>query len=90
VLPEDGNEDENRRHEDDGQGDLRNGSRWKGLHFSFAAGGVVLFVPAGESCEEQETDERKNYGDDAVVMLADEDAALEGTLTLSMGTQSYL
>ena len=52
MLPEDGDEDENGRDEDDGQGDLRDGSRWEGLHFSFATGGVVFFVPAGESCEE--------------------------------------
>jgi hypothetical protein len=90
MLPEDGDKDKNGSDEDDGEGDLRDGSRWEGLHFSFATGGVVFFVPAGESCEEQETDERKHYCDDAAMVLAGNYADIEGALTLSMETQSYL
>lgn len=66
VLPEHADEHEDGRDEDEGERDLRDGARGEGLDVDVGAGaGVVFFVPAGESCEEQEGYEGEDYGDDS-------------------------
>lgn len=72
MLPEHGDQDEYRGDEDDGQSDLGYRSRWEGLDFSLASGGVVFLVPSWEGCEEEEADECKHYCDDAVEFVSRE------------------
>lgn len=64
MLPEDGDEDEDRGDEDDGQGDLRDGPRGEGLDLALGALGVGFFVPDGEGGEEEDADEGEDDGDD--------------------------
>ena len=66
MLPQHGDEHEDGRDEDDGEGDLRDGARGEGLDFTVAAVVVSFFVPAGEGGEEEEADEGEDDGDDAV------------------------
>jgi hypothetical protein len=66
MLPEDGDEHEDRGDEDQGEGNLRDGSRGERLDVDVGAGaGVALFVPAGEGGEEEEGDEGEDDGYDA-------------------------
>ena len=68
VLPEDGNEDEDGGDEDERECNLADGSGGEGFYVDFAARlFVLLFVPAGESGEEDETDEGEDDGDNARV-----------------------
>ena len=68
MLPEHGDEHEDRSDEDEGEGDLGDGPRGEGLDVDVGArAGVVFFVPAGEGGEEEEGDEGEDYGDDAAM-----------------------
>lgn len=69
VLPQYGDEDEDRGHEDEGESDLGDRSRGERLDVSFGAALVGFFVPAGEGCEEDEADEGEDHGDDSAVMV---------------------
>jgi hypothetical protein len=67
MLPQDGDKDENRGDEDDGESDLGNGSRREGLNFALGAFRVLGLVPAGEGGEEDEADKGENNGNDSVL-----------------------
>jgi hypothetical protein len=69
VLPQDGDEDENGGDEDNSQCDLRHRSTGERLDFAYRALAIGLLMPAGESGKEQETDEGKDDGDNAVKQL---------------------
>ena len=69
MLPENGDEDKDRGYEDDCEGDLGNWAGRERLHFTLAAVAVFFFVPAGEGCEEKETDECEDNRYDAVFEL---------------------
>lgn len=65
MLPQHGDEHEDRGDEDEGQGHLRHGPRGEGLDVVLGAVRVGLFVPAREGGEQDEADEGEDYGDDA-------------------------
>ena len=66
MLPEDGDEHEDRGDEDQGEGDLRDGPRGERLDVDIgASAGVALLVPTWESGEEEEGDEGEDDGYDA-------------------------
>lgn len=66
MLPEYGDEHEDRGDEDEGQGDLRDGPRGEWLDVDVGAGaGVALFVPAGEGGKEEEGYESEDNSYDA-------------------------
>ena len=46
---------------------MRDWARREWFDFTVGAVVIVLFVPAGECCEEEEADERKNNGDDSEI-----------------------
>lgn len=77
VLPQHGDEDEDGSDEDEGEGDLGDGSRGERFDVSLRAALVGFFVPARESCEEDEADEGEDHGDDSAMMLRQSDVAVE-------------
>lgn len=66
MLPENGDEHEDRCDEDNCESDLRDGTRWERLDFTFGATSIFFLVPAWERSEEEETDECEDDCDDAV------------------------
>lgn len=66
VLPQNGDEDEDGGDEDDGESNLGDGTGGEGLDVALGAFAVLLFVPSGEGREEDEANEGKDDGDDAV------------------------
>ena len=65
MLPQDGNEHEHRGDKDQGEGDLRDWSRWEGFHLSLRSSDVDFFVPARKGSKEDEGDESEDDGNDA-------------------------
>ena len=66
MLPEDRDENEDRGDENDGERNLRYGSRGERFDFSLASSRCIFFfVPAWECSEQEEADKRKNDSDDA-------------------------
>lgn len=70
MLPENGDEHEDRGNENNGEGDLGDWSRGERLDFSFTSRCVFFFMPSWESCQEEETYECKYDRNDARFRLA--------------------
>lgn len=65
MLPKDRDENEDGSDEDDGQGDLRDGTGGERLDLALRSFRVFFLVPSRESSEEEQTDEGENDGNDA-------------------------
>lgn len=65
MLPENGDEDEDRCDEDESQGGLRDRSRRKRLGFNFGTTSIELVVPSGEGSQQDKTEEGEDDGDNA-------------------------
>lgn len=98
MLPQDRDEHEDGGDEDDGQGDLGNGSAGERLHLALGTFAVFFLVPARERGEEEEADEGKDDGDDAVGRILEMSILRNfggvrregGELTSGRGTPPYL
>ena len=66
VLPEHRHEHEYGRDKDQGESDLRDGTRGEGFDVPVGSMLVDFFVPAGEGGEEEEADEGEDDGDDSI------------------------
>lgn len=65
MLPEDRNENEDGSDEDDGQCDLRDGTRGERLDLALGSFRILFLVPSRESSEEEQTDKGKDDGNNA-------------------------
>lgn len=68
MLPEDGDENEDRSDKDNCEGDLGDGAGWERLDVALGTFGVLLFVPAWESGEKDETYKGEDDGNDATLV----------------------
>ena len=64
-MPQYGDENEDGCDEDDGQGNLADGSTRERLDLTLRAFAILFLVPAGKSCKEEKADEGENNGDDS-------------------------
>lgn len=65
MLPEDRDENEDGSDEDDGQGDLRDGTGRERLDLALGSFRVFFLVPSREGSEEEQTDKGEDDGNNA-------------------------
>lgn len=89
MLPQHRDQHEDGGDEDDGQGDLADGTAREGLNLPLRALAVLLLVPARKCRQEQQADEGENDGDDpASVSDRPGDVERVGVLTRGREIQS--